>query len=383
MIVSLTYEPGRAAFAGRGATFQELAALGRRARRAAGAGRALRRARRCTTSSGGCSRRSPPADPAPPRPRRRDAAGGRRRAGRARARRRARRAAAARGHAGRRRSPSSCATADAARARGRSPTRACRSRSTSPSSRATPRSAAASSALLRCALRDGVRRRPARLAAHAGHAAPARARRPPRAGRARRRGVDRDAPRGRAGRPRIPSSRSRELDRVAALAREPERLYEYLQREVDRLALAPWRGQARVLAGPEALDARVARALRGAFAELGALGRADRSLVPDARELIALVEALEVRPARAGAGTVAIAGPGACAPGACARCSPAASGGLVPARRARPSRSWATTSGGRINAAGGPAAAPARGRPRRRALPVLRGRLAARPSSSS
>ncbi len=102
-----------------------------------------------------------------------------------------------------------------------------------------------------------------------------------------------------------------ELDRVAQLAREPERLYEHLQREVDRLALAPWRGQARVLAGSEALDARVARALRGAFAELGALGRADRSLAPDARELIGIVEGLEVRPARAGTGTVAIAGPGA------------------------------------------------------------------------
>jgi ATP-dependent helicase/DNAse subunit B len=111
-----------------------------------------------------------------------------------------------------------------------------------------------------------------------------------------------------AAHPEFPLS---EVDRVAQLAREPERLYEYLQREVDRLALAPWRGQARVLAGAEALDARVARALRGAFAELGALGRADRSLVPDARELVALVEALEVRPARAGAGTVAIAGPGA------------------------------------------------------------------------
>ncbi|MEP6954788.1 MAG: PD-(D/E)XK nuclease family protein [Solirubrobacteraceae bacterium] len=114
-----------------------------------------------------------------------------------------------------------------------------------------------------------------------------------------------------AAHPEFPLS---ELDRAAQLTHEPERLYEYLQREIDRLAMAPWRGQARVLAGSEALDARVARALRGAFAELGALGRADRSLVPDARELIALVEGLEVRPARAGwAGTgfVAIAGPGA------------------------------------------------------------------------
>ena len=87
MTVSLAYEPGRVAFAGRAATFQRAAAAGRRAPRAPGRARTTtrrRRALRCATSSARCSR------PAAPRadPRRGGAAArGRRRARRARARR--------------------------------------------------------------------------------------------------------------------------------------------------------------------------------------------------------------------------------------------------------------------------------------------------------
>ena len=195
--VSLTYEPGRAAFAGRGETFQELLALGpehvelpaaRRALRAPGAARARAHAVRAAARRASRSRR------------RAAAARGRRRARRDRARRRRtsradrRGGLRARGHRGR--------PARAARAR-----RAARRRSSASSSvpfaldahdrrrahRARPRARRA--AALRAARRQ--RRRPARLAAHAGQAraarrsptasssAPAsRGRRPPREARA-------------------------------------------------------------------------------------------------------------------------------------------------------------------------------------------------------
>ncbi|MGZ4277192.1 MAG: PD-(D/E)XK nuclease family protein [Solirubrobacteraceae bacterium] len=101
-----------------------------------------------------------------------------------------------------------------------------------------------------------------------------------------------------------------EIDRLAADARDPDALYERLQHEVDRLALAPWRGTAAVLAGADALDMRVARALRNALSELRALARAAPSLAPPPRELLDILERLEVWPARPGPGAVSVAEPG-------------------------------------------------------------------------
>ena len=61
-----------------------------------------------------------------------------------------------------------------------------------------------------------------------------------------------------------------EIDRVAATGRDPAALCRRLAAEAAALFAAPHRGRARVLTGPEALDARVAGALRSALAELGA-----------------------------------------------------------------------------------------------------------------
>ena len=63
--VSLAYEPGRAAFAGRGETFQELMALGPEHIELPALRRALRAPRRCTRSSARCSSRPRPGAPIP------------------------------------------------------------------------------------------------------------------------------------------------------------------------------------------------------------------------------------------------------------------------------------------------------------------------------
>src|SRR3954453_1199623 len=76
-----------------------------------------------------------------------------------------------------------------------------------------------------------------------------------------------------------PSFALRELDRVAAAARGgATALCERLAAETAALFAAPWRGRAPVLAGDDALDARVAGAVRAALGELGAL--ADRHPSP-------------------------------------------------------------------------------------------------------
>ena len=206
--VSLTYEPGRAAFAGRGATFQELLALGAEHVALRGERRPLRRRSASMTSSAACSRRaSRPFDPG----------GGvvLLEGGGERAELELVAAHVARLIREERfapeeiavvlRSPDESAAllADVFAAAG-DPDRAL-----APTRRrATPRSAAACSALLRCALLDGTPddllawlRTPGKLErpALADRLEAGRARRPARGPRPRR---------GRCGRPRTPTSRS-------------------------------------------------------------------------------------------------------------------------------------------------------------------------------
>jgi len=99
-----------------------------------------------------------------------------------------------------------------------------------------------------------------------------------------------------------------ELDRVAdAHARGFEALCERVAGEASALFAAPHRGRASVLTGPEALDARVAAALRGALGELGALAARAPSLAPSPAELARTLEGLEVF----AAGDVRAGSPGA------------------------------------------------------------------------
>jgi ATP-dependent helicase/DNAse subunit B len=86
-----------------------------------------------------------------------------------------------------------------------------------------------------------------------------------------------------------------ELDRIAAAAGDPAALCRRLAAECGALFAAPHRGRARVLTGPEALDARVAGALRSALAELERLAAADRSLAPAPEELARVLHDLDVR----------------------------------------------------------------------------------------
>jgi ATP-dependent helicase/DNAse subunit B len=86
-----------------------------------------------------------------------------------------------------------------------------------------------------------------------------------------------------------------EVDRVAAAAaRGPAALCERLAAETAALLAAPWRGRAPVLAGAEALDARVAAELRRALAELAALSRDRPALAPAPEELADLLGRIEV-----------------------------------------------------------------------------------------
>jgi ATP-dependent helicase/DNAse subunit B len=85
-----------------------------------------------------------------------------------------------------------------------------------------------------------------------------------------------------------------ELDRLAAVASDPVALCRRLAAECSALFAAPHRGRARVLAGPEALDARVAGALRSALGELERLAAVDRALMPAPDELARVLADLEV-----------------------------------------------------------------------------------------
>jgi RecB family exonuclease len=86
-----------------------------------------------------------------------------------------------------------------------------------------------------------------------------------------------------------------ELDRLAAAAADPAALCRRLSAETAALFAAPHRGRARVLAGSEALEARVAAALRSALSELEHLAAADQRLVPEPAELARVLSELEVR----------------------------------------------------------------------------------------
>jgi ATP-dependent helicase/DNAse subunit B len=103
-----------------------------------------------------------------------------------------------------------------------------------------------------------------------------------------------------------------ELDRIAAAERDPAVLCRRLAAETAALFAAPYRGRALVLTGPEALDARVAEAVRSALVELERLADTDRALAPSPEELARVLAALEVR-ARDDRhpGLVAVTSPGA------------------------------------------------------------------------
>ena len=294
--VSLAYEPGRAAFAGRGETFQELMALGPEhvelPARAEHYERPALHALERTLFE-------PPAVRAPRSGRRAAAARGRRRARRARARRRARRAPDRRARPSRpRTSRSSCASrASTPRCSTQvfgeleRPLRARAHRSPP----GTPRSGAASS---RCCAARWPAAAPTTCSTWL--RTPGKLERPGLADRLEQRARDRgggDARRGAGavgGRPSRTSSctsstasRRRPATRPRCAGAWPPSAARCSRR---RIAAAP-----RVLAGPEALDARVAGALRSALGELERLAAVDRALVPAPDELARVLHDLEVR----------------------------------------------------------------------------------------
>jgi RecB family exonuclease len=102
-----------------------------------------------------------------------------------------------------------------------------------------------------------------------------------------------------------------ELDRLAAAKDEPAVLYRRLAFEASALFAAPHRRSARVLTGPEALDARVAGVLRSTLSELERLAAVDPGLAPGPAELAQVLADVEVRDGERRAGVVEITGPGA------------------------------------------------------------------------
>lgn len=101
------------------------------------------------------------------------------------------------------------------------------------------------------------------------------------------------------------------VGRVATAARRgPAALWERLATEAAMLLTRPHRGRAAVLDEAEAVDARVAGAVRRALRELGDLARRDPGLAPDPAGLAELLGALEVRIGPPpGPGRVAVTGP--------------------------------------------------------------------------
>ncbi|MFP5363390.1 MAG: PD-(D/E)XK nuclease family protein [Thermoleophilia bacterium] len=101
------------------------------------------------------------------------------------------------------------------------------------------------------------------------------------------------------------------IDRVrAAQARGGGELADRLAAELQLLFTAPRRRAARVLTGPEAQDVAVLRTGRRALDELATLARADRRLAADAEELAAILHGLEVDVGtRPGPGLVTVADP--------------------------------------------------------------------------
>ncbi len=101
------------------------------------------------------------------------------------------------------------------------------------------------------------------------------------------------------------------IDRVrAAQARGGAELAERLAAELELLFTAPRRRAAQVLTGAEAQDVAVLRAGRKALEQLAALARADRALEPERDELAALLHDLDVFVGtRPGPGLVTVAEP--------------------------------------------------------------------------
>lgn len=102
-----------------------------------------------------------------------------------------------------------------------------------------------------------------------------------------------------------------ELDRLAA-ARDhgPEALFDRVDAELTALLVAPYRGRAPVLRGDEAVDARVAASLRAGLDELRQLVRSAPALAPSEAELVRLLADHEVRVADATRpGAVAVTSP--------------------------------------------------------------------------
>src|SRR4051794_23802176 len=102
-----------------------------------------------------------------------------------------------------------------------------------------------------------------------------------------------------------------ELDRLADAARRgPRALCDRLAGEALRLLAAPFRGRAPLLEPAAALDARVAAALRAALDELAALAAADAALWPDPPALADALARVEVPGADRGRpGTVRVTTP--------------------------------------------------------------------------
>jgi ATP-dependent helicase/DNAse subunit B len=95
------------------------------------------------------------------------------------------------------------------------------------------------------------------------------------------------------------------LDRVRAAAdRGPGALLERTAAELERLLAAPHRRAARVLGPAELAEARVVVAAARRLAELRELAGADRSLGPTATELIATLSGLELEPPAGGGGVL-------------------------------------------------------------------------------
>lgn len=101
------------------------------------------------------------------------------------------------------------------------------------------------------------------------------------------------------------------IDRVrGAQARGGADLAERLAAELGLLFTAPRRRAAQVLAGAEAQDVAILRAGRGALEQIATLARADRALAPEPDELAALLHDLEVFVGtRPGPGLVTVAEP--------------------------------------------------------------------------
>ncbi len=101
------------------------------------------------------------------------------------------------------------------------------------------------------------------------------------------------------------------IDRIRTAAREsPQALCAALAAETNTIFANPWKQTGAVLAPDEEIDATVAAKLRGALGELGRLAETDPALVPDRAELLRTLATLEVRTgALPGPGLVTVADP--------------------------------------------------------------------------